>query len=215
MKKDFKNNLKFIFETETFKWVYLNNEKTKYLVSSKGFIYTTNYLGKTGKFIKLKSRKQYNGYVLIILHHNGKAYPKLLHRIVANAFIPNPDNLFSVNHIDGNKENNDVYNLEWCSSKDNSIHAANTGLIATGEKSILSKINNETAENICKEIESNTLSIKDLSLKYNTTYNTVYDIYRRRSWKQVSCKYNFANYNQDKRYTYNKKITKVQRLSKA
>ena len=50
------------------------------------------------------------------------------HRLVAKAFIPNPDSLPEVNHKDGNKQNNNVYNLEWCTSSYNQLHANRTGL---------------------------------------------------------------------------------------
>ena len=58
---------------------------------------------------------------------------KRVHRIVAEAFIPNPDSCKQVNHIDGDKANNSVSNLEWCTSQQNNIHALQTGL-RTGKK---------------------------------------------------------------------------------
>ncbi len=63
-----------------------------------------------------------HGYIQIGLCKNGKCVTKKVHRIVAEAFITNPYNKPCVNHIDGNKENNCVNNLEWCSYKENSIH---------------------------------------------------------------------------------------------
>lgn len=58
-----------------------------------------------------------------------------IHRLIAETFIENPDTLPCVNHIDGNKQNNDISNLEWCTSKQNSIHAVKNGLIKTGKDS--------------------------------------------------------------------------------
>ena len=76
-----------------------------------------------------------NGYQLVKLNKNGSETMKKVHRLVAQAFIPNPDNLQQVNHIDEVKSNNRVDNLEWCDSKYNNnygtknqrISAAKTG----------------------------------------------------------------------------------------
>lgn len=81
------------------------------------------------------------GCILIPLDDNsGKGYKKymlrnkngyrniLAHRLVAQAFIPNPDNKPFINHIDGNPSNNNVFNLEWCTAKENAQHAIRTGL---------------------------------------------------------------------------------------
>lgn len=59
------------------------------------------------------------GYVVVTLSKNGKSKPYRLHRLVAEAFLPNPENLYQVNHIDENKENNRVDNLEWCTQEYN------------------------------------------------------------------------------------------------
>jgi hypothetical protein len=61
-----------------------------------------------------------NGYVYITLGGNGT---KRLHRLVAETYIPNPDNLSEVNHIDRNKENNETTNLEWCNRQYNAAHS--------------------------------------------------------------------------------------------
>ncbi len=63
------------------------------------------------------------GYLVVNLRKNGTSYVAPIHRLVAKAFIPNPQNLTTVNHIDGNKHNNNVSNLEWASYRDNNIHA--------------------------------------------------------------------------------------------
>ena len=79
-----------------------------YEVSSAGDIRNirTNHI--------LKSKVENNGYVRVHLSKNGIATSELLHRVVAKAFLDNPDEHKTVNHIDENKKNNDVSNLEWC-----------------------------------------------------------------------------------------------------
>ena len=71
------------------------------------------------------------GYYRPILWGKDKFYNKTIHRLVAEHFIPNPNNLPEVNHKDGNKLNNKVDNLEWCTAQQNRIHALSTGLAST------------------------------------------------------------------------------------
>lgn len=79
--------------------------------------------GKVLSFAKMR-----NGYLRVEMSVNGKHKLNLVHQLVAQAFIPNPNNYEQVNHIDGNKENNCVNNLEWCSCKMNMDHAWENGL---------------------------------------------------------------------------------------
>lgn len=72
-----------------------------------------------------------NGYKMVGLHRNKKVKHKMVHRLVAEAFIPNPDNLPEVNHIDENKSNNCVDNLEWVTHRQNCNHG--TRNIRVGE----------------------------------------------------------------------------------
>lgn len=88
------------------------------------------YSGKNGCVKKekpeqiMKCRLAKNtGYCLVKLIKNGNEKHVYIHRLVAEAFIPNPNNLPQVNHKDGNKENNCVSNLEWVTAKENIIHA--------------------------------------------------------------------------------------------
>jgi len=71
----------------------------------------------------LKPQKHHLGYKLYFLSVNGKHIGVTGHRFIAECFIPNPDNLSDVNHIDEDKQNNKVSNLEWLSHKDNMIHS--------------------------------------------------------------------------------------------
>lgn len=69
-----------------------------------------------------------NGYKSVCLSIDNIKQTHYVHRLVAETYIPNPNNLPCVNHIDGNKENNHVSNLEWVSHKENSQHASKMGL---------------------------------------------------------------------------------------
>ena len=92
--------------------------------------YEISSLGKTrnlqGKV--LKTYVQNSGYEQIKINYQGLHIHKSIHRLVAEAFIPNPLNNPCVNHIDGNKLNNTVNNLEWCTNSENILHARKTGL---------------------------------------------------------------------------------------
>lgn len=76
----------------------------------------------------LKPNLKRTGYYGYCLYINKKKITILAHHLVAEAFIDNPNNYTVINHIDGNKLNNSVKNLEWCSYSDNAKHAWNTGL---------------------------------------------------------------------------------------
>lgn len=92
--------------------------------------------------------KHPSGYLTVTLYHKGKAYFKLVHRLVAEAFLPNPEEKREVNHIDGDKENNDLSNLEWVTTKENALHALAKKLMKSGERHVQSKLSDVDADYI-------------------------------------------------------------------
>ena len=88
-----------------------------YKVSNLGIVKNINYRG-TGKEKILKGTS-YNNYVYVTLRKNNESKTFLLHRLVAQAFIPNVENKPCINHIDCNRKNNKVNNLEWCTQQEN------------------------------------------------------------------------------------------------
>lgn len=116
-----------------------------YEASSDGFIYSAEgketYTKHHGKRVwkrrKLSSRPTKEGYSRCSLWLNGSSKDFLVHRVIAETFIPNPENLPIVNHIDGDKSNNSVSNLEWCSPKGNVNHAFDSGLMPNSVEIIL------------------------------------------------------------------------------
>ena len=85
-----------------------------YQVSNLGRVKSLNFR-HTGREQILKPKKQQSGYIVINLYKNSKMKTYKVHRLVSENFIDNPNNYNEINHIDENKENNCVYNLEWCS----------------------------------------------------------------------------------------------------
>lgn len=110
-----------------------------------------------------------------------------VHRMVAIAFIENPDNKEYVNHIDGNKLNNCVDNLEWVTASENSIHAVATGLSPTGEAKTLAKLTEKDVLEIQAAFEAGE---KDFVLaeKYGVTSGVISSIRLGKTWKHVSGK---------------------------
>ena len=105
-------------------------ELIKDVVGYEG-IYTIDIFGnvirkKDGKEVSQQMNKF--GYMNVLLRKDGKQKQHKVHRLVAQAFILNPQNKEQVNHIDGNKAHNVVWNLEWCTCKENINHAVKTGL---------------------------------------------------------------------------------------
>lgn len=93
-----------------------------YEVSSEGRVRNRNTMRI------LKSGCNQKGYRLVCLHKNGKQYTKKVHRLVADRFYDGDHSGLIVNHIDGNKENNFIGNLEWCTTSHNAQHAYDMGL---------------------------------------------------------------------------------------
>lgn len=105
-------------------WV-ICSDFPSYRVSKKGLLYSM-------KMNKIIVGSWLDGYrATRLVDKTGKMRAVKIHRLVAATYLPNPDNLPFVNHIDANKSNNNVKNLEWCTESDNMTHAAKMGLLPT------------------------------------------------------------------------------------
>lgn len=119
---------------------------------------------------------------------NGKGYLRVsiskklcfVHRLVAEKYIPNPNNLPQVNHKDGNKLNNNVDNLEWVDNQENRDHAVLTGLHLSGEAIKTAKLNWEKVEYIRSHLE---IPNKDFAEKYGVSARTIADVKNYKTWK--------------------------------
>lgn len=95
-----------------------------YQVSDKGNVKSL----KSNSPKLLKQSPTNCGYMKVQLYQNGKGKMLYVHRLVAKAFLPNPQQKEEINHLDGNKANNVLSNLEWTSRSENQLHAINIGL---------------------------------------------------------------------------------------
>ena len=105
-------------------WKPINGTDGRYEVSDLGRVRTNS---QRPGLLTLTIQKSGYRYAMIEMH-NGKPKNCRVHRLVAQHFIPNPNNLPEVNHIDGDKANNQVSNLEWCTRSHNVKHSFDTGL---------------------------------------------------------------------------------------
>ena len=108
-------------------WKPIQEFNGEYDVSNLGRVRSMKrYYGVVGRIMPQTIQRK--GYYAVTFWMNNKAYCRKVHRLVIEAFTPNPDSLPCINHIDGNKLNNHVSNLEWCTYQANMQHAVRTGL---------------------------------------------------------------------------------------
>jgi len=143
-------------------------ELENYIVTKDGRVYNK----KTHKFQTQNLTK--NGYYTVSIR--GKR--SFVHRLVALCHIPNPDNLPQVNHIDGDKTNNNVNNLEWVTPQENINHSIRTGLCKRREKL--------TKEDVLYIKAHPEVTCKKLSENFGVNATTIGHVRRGDTWKNIS-----------------------------
>lgn len=184
----------YYMDEEEWKPFKYKKEYTGYSISSFGRVRND----KTGRI--LKQFIQNNGRYGFTISVNNKPHSFKISRCVAELFIPNPNNLPEVDHIDPDQSDNYVDNLEWVTSEENKRRAKYNELYK-GKKGELnhSAIYNETIiRKICDHLVENELSFEKIAKKCKCTRNIVYDIYAQRRWTHISKDYDFSNYDYDK-----------------
>lgn len=130
-------------------------------------------------------------YIHVALCKNGNKFPIGMHQLVAKAFIPNPNNLPFINHIDSDPTNNHVSNLEWCTPQHNVIHGFKAGGRLPSGAALLKGSKNPTAKLTSNDVRLIRVKHKygtsalDLSKQFSVDRSIVYKIVKRKIWNHI------------------------------
>ena len=161
-------------------------EFDNYRITEDGRVF--NSYGK-----ELSQQLSNSGYKQVTLRDaSGAGHSRFIHRLLAVAFIPNPEHKPCVNHKDGNRLNNDLDNLEWCTHKENSRHAFNTGLATphgcNGESHGRHKLTDENVAYIMRTYVkgSREFGSSALARQLGVSTTTVYKVVHGKAWRCLS-----------------------------
>lgn len=141
--------------------------------------------GYYGYWIKLVQKKSKRGYYEISLRLNKKSTSFLVHRILAKAFIPNPNNYPCINHINSIRNDNSLINLEWCTHKHNSQHAITFGNLKKGS-GVGTSILKEAQVLEIRNKRKLGYKVKDIALSYGVCVGTIEHIIYNKSWLHIN-----------------------------
>lgn len=131
----------------------------------------------------MKQRINNHGYLTVNLTKERYSCPRYVHRLIASAFVLNPDKKPQVNHINGIKHDNRIENLEWCTHLENHQHAADIGLMPTGENHHGAMLTEDDIKFIReKYVHGNAPAIAEI---LGIHRSTVLQIYHRKTWTHI------------------------------
>ncbi len=157
-----------------------------YLISIDGSIwsrYVKGGQGSIGKFEKLKIT--YERYCTVNLSFNGKNKKYQVHALVLETFIGSCPKGSVCRHLDGDTSNNNVLNLKWGTSKENSEDMIAHGNNCPGEKNGFSKLTNESVLGIRDIHEFGNMYLREISKIYNISRTTIYDVIKKKTWRHI------------------------------
>lgn len=165
-------------------WKDVEGFERLYQVSNLGNVKSlANSKTKSEKILKYSLGRR--GYCQVVLSKSNNKYYMRVHRLVAQAFIPNPENKPEVNHINGIRNDNRVENLEWCTQSENQIHAYRIGLQLSGENIGTSKLKNADIP-IIRQMLTEGITQIEIAEKYNVAQSQISLIKLGKNWKHVA-----------------------------
>ena len=175
---------------EIFQDYYYKDIKTIYTVSNKGRVYNT----RNKKYLRLTPNKK--GYIRVSIYlPDGRIKRMSVHVMVAETFIgEKPSSEYQVDHIDGDKANNNVDNLEWVTPSENICRAYNLGIktAVKGSDNPISTYTEEQIHTACKLAQEG-YSIPKISKKVNIPKSYLYGILRGDHWHHIVSQYDLSN----------------------
>lgn len=179
-------------ESEKEIWKEVDGYNGIYFVSNLGRIKSVDHyinsrwgcVLKKGRFLKF--RKSIKGYIQVSFSLKGKRFNTGVHRVIARAFIPNPLNKPQINHINGIKDDNRLVNLEWCTNRENQIHAVKNKLVNLnyGERHHNSKLTNKEVVKV-RELHKIGFTNIELAKDYKISATAMSNILRRKTYNNI------------------------------
>jgi hypothetical protein len=167
-------------------WLPVANTSQRYYISTLGRLLTTGWKG-TDQVRIMKPALDGSGYLRTMIKKDcGKIGTIKMHRLVAQAYLPNPNNLPQVNHKDGVKTNNAVTNLEWMNQVDNVLHSFATGLQSNkGSKNPIAKLTEAQVREIRATYVRKKGNRKIFAERYGVAEGTIKGVVLGKSWTHV------------------------------
>lgn len=174
------------------KWKDIDKYKGYYQISNKGRvrsldrIVNNRYGKRVVKSRQMKVFKDSYGYGVVSLCKNGKTEMTRVHRLIAEVFIPNPENKPCINHKNGIKYDNRMSNIEWCTYKENNNHAIKNGLNnQKGELHNGSILTKDDVIRIRSIYGKGGNTLRSLAKDYGVNFTTIQAVVSKRSWGHI------------------------------
>lgn len=166
---------------------YIPGYEGKYSVTQDGRVYSHSRIDSrghrcSGRF--LNPSPDNKGYLRVTLRSDGHQKTLKVHRLVAQSFIPNPYCKPEVNHINGDKSDNCIKNLEWNTSSENANHAFRTGL-KRGAKGVLNGRSKLSEVDVIAIRNSGSITLRELANKYRVTETQICTIRKGKAWRHL------------------------------